>query len=117
MPLVRLQDGPSQWGDIKDAAHMLWRTSYIPDVNALRAEMQIHYQTSVIQTADLHTGFNATRRAVLICNETKVTIAFQGTGDGELHMNTWCVLLDLSSPTCMINSAWFPLFFQSCMVC
>ena len=104
MPLVRLQDGPSQWEDIKDAAHILWRTSYIPDVNNLRVELQNHYQTPSLQATDLYTGFNSTRRAVVICNGTKITIAFQGTGNGELRMNTWYVLLDLSSPTCKIDS-------------
>lgn len=89
MPLVGLQDGPSQWADIKDAAYILWRASIIPDINGLGTELQIHYHNPHLLANELRTGVNAGRKAVVVYSGERITIAFQGSDPSELIINTW----------------------------
>ncbi|KAH8723125.1 hypothetical protein GQ44DRAFT_657310 [Phaeosphaeriaceae sp. PMI808] len=89
MVLVKLQDGPSQWTDIKEAAQILSHESYTPDVNVLRAGLQNHFVDPILTVVDLHTGFNAGRKAVLVNSHERITVAFTGSGSDGLWRNTW----------------------------
>lgn len=89
MQLVRLQGGPSQWNDVKDAADILWRSTHSPDINDITTALRDHYQNPTLSVSELWTGFNASRRAVVVYNTDKITIAFLGSDPNELHMNTW----------------------------
>lgn len=89
MQLVRLQDGPSQWKDIKDAADILWRSTLTPDISAMATALQDHYQNPNFSVSELDTGFNASRRGIVVCNGEKITIAFFGSDPNELHKNWW----------------------------
>ncbi|KAF2006155.1 hypothetical protein P154DRAFT_559300 [Amniculicola lignicola CBS 123094] len=89
MPLVKLQDGPSQWKDIEDAAGILWRSTLTPDISAVATALQDHYQNPNLIVSELKTGFNVSRRAVVVCNSEKITIAFLGSDPKELHKNWW----------------------------
>ncbi|PVI05632.1 hypothetical protein DM02DRAFT_685435 [Periconia macrospinosa] len=89
MPLVRLQEGPSQWKDIKDAADTLWRSTLTPDISAVATALQDHYQNPNLSVSELNTGLNVSRRAIVVCNGEKITIAFLGSDPNELHMNLW----------------------------
>ena len=63
--LIRLQNGRSQWPDVKDAAHILWRASTHSDTNALCNTLAGDFSDS-LSVKDLHTGINSSRRAVLV---------------------------------------------------
>jgi hypothetical protein len=89
MPLVKLQDGPSQWTHVKDAAHILWQASNHSDINALRGTLCQHYSNSSLTAVALHTGINTNRKAVLVSSNETITLAFDGSGPDELIMNTW----------------------------
>ncbi|KAF1968973.1 hypothetical protein BU23DRAFT_582911 [Bimuria novae-zelandiae CBS 107.79] len=89
MPLVELQNGPSQWGDIKDAADILLKASVYPNVNMLGAELQRHYNNYGLFALNLRPGVNTNRRAVLVCNGEKITIAFEGSTPDEAHQDNW----------------------------
>lgn len=89
MPLVRLQDGPSQWKDIEDAVNILWRSTLTPDISAVATALQDHYQNPNLSVSELNTVLNASRRGIVVCNSEKITIAFLGSDPNELHMNLW----------------------------
>ncbi|EUC41735.1 hypothetical protein COCMIDRAFT_29552 [Bipolaris oryzae ATCC 44560] len=89
MRLVRLEGGPSQWNDVKDAADILWRSTLNADINAITAALRGHYQNPQLTISELYTGFNASRRAVVVYNTDKITIAFLGSELKEIYMNTW----------------------------
>lgn len=89
MQLVKLQDGPSQWTDIKDAAEILWRETLTPEISDLATALQERYQNPNLTASELNTGFNASRRGILVCNDEKITIAFPGSDPKELHTNIW----------------------------
>ncbi|XP_014562611.1 hypothetical protein COCVIDRAFT_32541 [Bipolaris victoriae FI3] len=89
MKLVRLEGGPAQWYDVKDAADILWRSTLSPDINAITASLRDLYPNPTLTLSELHTGFNASRRGVVVCNNDKITIAFLGSDVMELYMNTW----------------------------
>ncbi|KAH7130694.1 hypothetical protein B0J11DRAFT_430374, partial [Dendryphion nanum] len=87
--LVKLQNGPSQWNDIKDAANILWRSTLTPDFSTMTSAFQDHYQNPELSAKELHTGMNDSRRAIVVSNGEKITIAFLGSSPNELHMNLW----------------------------
>jgi hypothetical protein len=90
MPLVKLQDGTSQWPDIKNAAQILQLTSVSPDTNTLRNQIAAHcVDTPLLLVTELHTGINVGRSAVLVLRGETVTIAFQGSHQDELVKNAW----------------------------
>jgi hypothetical protein len=89
MSLVRLQNGPSQWPSIKDAAHILFQASTHPDTTALVNNLRAHYSDPSLTAIDLHTGVNETRKAVLVSSNEIITIAFEGSTDNELYKNVW----------------------------
>jgi hypothetical protein len=89
MPLVRLQDGPSQWGFIKDAAHIIFQASIHPSTSSLLNTLRSHYSDQFVTVTDLHTGINDNRKAVLVSSNDTITIAFEGSADNELWKNTW----------------------------
>jgi len=87
--LAELQDGPSQWPDIADAARILWLASISPDIIAFRQEMPIYYPNTSYSATELWTGLNASRRAVFVAIDENITIAFEGSDPNELVKNTW----------------------------
>lgn len=89
MPLVRLQDGQADWGDIKNAADILWKTSTIADMNTLRSELRNHYNDPTLDIVDLHTGRNARRKGTVTWYKETILIAFDGAAPDELYMNFW----------------------------
>lgn len=89
MPLVKLQDGPSQWNDIREAASVLHRGSNAPDMHTITNTLQTHYQNPNLTVSELQTGFNASRRGIVVCHDKVTTIAFFGSDPNELHMNMW----------------------------
>ncbi|KAI9701623.1 MAG: hypothetical protein M1820_006394 [Bogoriella megaspora] len=96
MPLVRLQDGPSQWSDIKDASDILWRSTVTPDINNVATVLRDQYQNAHLNVEELHTGMNVSRRAIIVSNGEKITIAFPGSDPKELHKNLW---IDAKGPS------------------
>ncbi|KAL6707661.1 hypothetical protein ACN47E_003782 [Coniothyrium glycines] len=89
MPLVRLQNGQSQWNDIEDTAGTLWRSTQKPDISAIATALQDHHQNPNLSISELNIRFNASRRGVVVCNSEKITIAFLGSDPNELIMNMW----------------------------
>jgi hypothetical protein len=89
MPLIKLEDGHSQWPDVKDAAHILWRASTNPDIGQLRNILAEDFSDPSLSARDLHTGINASRRAALVCYHENITIAFEGSDSTELLKNLW----------------------------
>ncbi|ORY01424.1 hypothetical protein BCR34DRAFT_637258 [Clohesyomyces aquaticus] len=86
---VRLQDGLSQWEDVKDAAGVLWRSTITPDISAIATGFQDHYENPDLTVSELNTGMNRSRRGLVVHNGEKITIAFLGSDPNELHMNMW----------------------------
>jgi hypothetical protein len=84
MPLIRLQDGRSQWPDIKDAVKILWLASFNPDISVLRKQLGARYPNVSLSATDLHTGTNGSRRAFLVARTQNITIAFEGSGLKQL---------------------------------
>lgn len=89
MPLVELLQGVSQWRDIEDAAHTLWQATLSPNLSAIAIAMRNHYQNPHLSILELNTGLSRSRRAVVVCNGEKITIAFLGSDSNELHMKMW----------------------------
>jgi hypothetical protein len=89
MLLPKLQDGPSQWSDIENAAQILALASANSDINAFRNQVAAHYPGTSVSATDLHTGINVSRRAVLVSCDENITIAFEGSDPTELWKNTW----------------------------
>ncbi|CAI9635564.1 unnamed protein product [Alternaria burnsii] len=87
--LAELQDGPSQWPDIADAARILWLASISPDIIAFRHELPTYYPNTSYSATELWTGLNASRRAVFVAIDENITIAFEGSDRNELVKNTW----------------------------
>ncbi|KAH6288706.1 hypothetical protein HBI39_215510 [Parastagonospora nodorum] len=87
--LIRLQNGPSQWPDIKDAAHILWRASIHPEISPLRDTLAGDFSYPSLFAKDLHTGINSSRRAIIVRYHDNITIVFEGTGSDALVMNLW----------------------------
>ncbi|KAF7190458.1 hypothetical protein HII31_08172 [Pseudocercospora fuligena] len=89
MPLVKLENSPTGWHDVKDAADILWRISLESEINTLRTSLRNHYSDPTLTIRDLHTGINNSRRAVLVSTKQKCTIAFEGSHPDEWYKNTW----------------------------
>ncbi|CAN9172557.1 unnamed protein product [Alternaria alternata] len=89
LELVELQDGPSLWPDIADAARILWLASISPDINAVRHQLPTYYPNTSYSATELWTGLNASHRAVFVAINESITIAFEGSDRNELVKNTW----------------------------
>ncbi|KAF1921321.1 hypothetical protein BDU57DRAFT_510070 [Ampelomyces quisqualis] len=89
MPLVTLDTGTSQWPTIKSAALVLWRASLDPSPSTLCANLQPYFPTASLHATEFHTAINMSRRAVLVSQDTHVTIAFEGSDGRELIKNLW----------------------------
>ncbi|OAL45382.1 hypothetical protein IQ07DRAFT_684305 [Pyrenochaeta sp. DS3sAY3a] len=89
MPLVRLQDGPSQWKDIEDAASTLWRSTLFPDISVIATLLQDHYRNPNLRVSELKTRLSISRRGIVVCSAEKITIAFLGSDPNELHKSLW----------------------------
>ncbi|EPE34849.1 alpha/beta-Hydrolase [Glarea lozoyensis ATCC 20868] len=89
MPLVKLQDGKSDWSDIKDVAYFLWKSS--EQASLQEAEIQMRRDTCDpnLNVLAFHTGVNVARKAVLVVHGSKVIIAFSGGSDDEIEKNLW----------------------------
>jgi hypothetical protein len=89
MPLVELTTGTSDWHDVKHAALILWKASYISDIAALQNDLRNHYMNPASTVIDIHTGINQGRKSILVHSHETIIIAFQGSADDELHLNLW----------------------------
>jgi hypothetical protein len=89
MPLVKLQNEPSQRIDIKDAAAIQWRATHSPNINDIAASIQEHFHDPTLTVEELYTGMNITRRAIAVSHGSSITIAFLGSDPRELYMNLW----------------------------
>jgi hypothetical protein len=85
-------DGPTQWADIKDAAHVLWRASSHTDMNKLCNTLAADFSDASLAIKDLHsanTGIRGTRRAVLVRDYERIILAFGGSHPDDLYRNMW----------------------------
>jgi len=92
MPLVRLQDGPSQWADINDAAHILWRASTHTGTSKLCETLAADFSDPSLSIKDLHspnTGLSGNRRVVVVRDHDRITLAFEGSHPNDLHRSVW----------------------------
>ncbi|KAF2127856.1 hypothetical protein P153DRAFT_376802 [Dothidotthia symphoricarpi CBS 119687] len=89
MDLETLRQGTADWGDISEAAAVIWRASTCPHLDYFRTTLQNHLSDAKLTAIDLHTAIDNTRRAVVVCSREKITIAFQGSQPYELFKNTW----------------------------
>jgi hypothetical protein len=74
---------------MKNAARILWRASTNPDIDALRNTLRDEFSDPSLSAVDLYTGFNISRRAVLVCSKETITLAFEGSDPNELIKNAW----------------------------
>lgn len=91
MPLVELRSGKNDWYHVKYAAVVLDKASQIPDLNDLQTALRNYFQNPDLTVIDIHTGMhvNRYRKAILVHNHRTIVIAFQGSGDDEIHLNLW----------------------------